>query len=68
MSQQILIIGLGHFGMSLARTLSENGAEVLAIDIQKNLVEEASVFVTEAIVMDATNETDLARLNPGQRD
>ncbi|MDA3924494.1 MAG: TrkA family potassium uptake protein [Kiritimatiellae bacterium] len=68
MSQQILIIGLGQFGMSLARTLSEKVAEVLAVDIKKNLVEEASVFVTEAMVIDATDEVELARLEPGKRD
>jgi trk system potassium uptake protein len=68
MSQQILIIGLGHFGMSLARTLSEKGAEVLAVDVNKNLVEEASSFVTEAMVVDATDEAELARLEPGKRD
>ena len=68
MSQQILIIGLGQFGMSLARTLSEKGVEVLAVDPQKNLIEEASAFVTEALVMDATDETELARLHPEKRD
>ncbi len=68
MSQQILIIGLGHFGMSLARTLSEKGAEVLAVDVNKNLVEEAAAFVTEAVVIDATDEAELARLEPGKRD
>ena len=68
MSQQILIIGLGQFGMSLARTLSEKGAEVLGVDVNKNLVVEASGFVTEAMVIDATDETELARLEPGKRD
>jgi trk system potassium uptake protein len=68
MPQQILIIGLGQFGMSLSRTLSEKGAEVLAVDIRKNLVEEAAGFVTEAVVIDATDETELARLEPGKRD
>lgn len=68
MSQQILVIGLGQFGMSLARTLSEKGAEVLAVDKRKNLVEEAATFVTEAIVIDATDEAELARLEPGKRD
>ena len=68
MSQQILIIGLGHFGMSLARTLADKGAEVLAVDINKTLVEEAAAFVTEAIVIDATDEAELARLEPGKRD
>ncbi|MBN2706115.1 MAG: TrkA family potassium uptake protein [Deltaproteobacteria bacterium] len=68
MSQQILIIGLGHFGMSLAQTLSAKGAEVLAVDKRKNLVEEASNFVTEAVVIDATDETELAKLEPRKRD
>jgi trk system potassium uptake protein len=68
MSEQILIIGLGQFGMSLARTLSEKGAEVLAVDVDKNLVEEAATFVTEAVVIDATDETELARLEPRKRD
>lgn len=68
MAQQILIVGLGQFGMSLARTLSDKGAEVLAVDRRQDLVEEASSFVTEAMVMDASDETELARLQPGKRD
>jgi len=68
MAQQILIIGLGQFGMSLAATLISKGAEVIAADIRKNLVEEAASFVTEALVLDATDEAELARLEPGKRD
>jgi len=68
MAQQILIIGLGQFGMALARTLSEKGAEVLAIDRNRSLVEEAAAFVTEAQAIDATDETELARLEPRKRD
>jgi trk system potassium uptake protein TrkA len=68
MSQQIIIIGLGQFGMSLARTLSEKGAEVLAVDRRKNLVDEASTFVAEAIAVDGTDEAELARLDPRKRD
>ncbi|MGD9950326.1 MAG: TrkA family potassium uptake protein [Desulfobulbus sp.] len=68
MAQQILIIGLGQFGMSLARTLSEKGTEVLAVDRRKSLVEEASAFVTEVVMVDATDETELARLEPARRD
>jgi trk system potassium uptake protein TrkA len=67
-AQQILIVGLGQFGMSLAHALSDKGAEVLAVDRRKDLVEEASSFVTEALVMNATDEAELARLHPGQRD
>lgn len=68
MPQQILIIGLGQFGMSLAKTLSEKGAEVLAVDINNSLVEEAATFVAEAVRLDATDETELARLEPKRRD
>ena len=62
MSQQIVIIGLGQFGMALARRLAEKGAEVLAVDRNSNLVEEASNFATEAIAMDATDEAALAQI------
>jgi len=68
MSKQIMIIGLGSFGMSLARALSEKNVEVLAIDIKKNLVEEAAEFVTEAVMIDATDEAELSRLEPQKRD
>jgi len=67
-AQQILIIGLGQFGMSLARTLAAKGVEVLAVDIDKNRIDEAIGFVAQAVVMNATNENELARLEPGKRD
>jgi trk system potassium uptake protein TrkA len=68
MTRQILIIGLGQFGMSLARTLTEKGVEVLAVDRRRDLVEEASAFVAEAVALDATDEPSLARLHPERRD
>ncbi|HIS73718.1 TPA: TrkA family potassium uptake protein [Candidatus Galligastranaerophilus intestinavium] len=68
MSTQVLIIGLGQFGMSLARTLSEKGAEVIAADSDKELVEEAASFLDDAICLDATDETAMARLCPKERD
>ena len=68
MTQQILIIGLGQFGMSLAKTLTEKGAEVLAVDTNKSLVEEASGFVTQSMIINATDENELAMLEPGKRD
>lgn len=68
MSTQVLIIGLGQFGMSLARTLSEKGAGVIAADSDKELVEEAASFLDDAICLDATDETAMARLCPKERD
>jgi len=63
-----LIIGLGQFGMALARRLGELGVEVLAIDRHEQLVQQASSFVTEAVCFDASDERSLARADPARRD
>ena len=39
---KIAVIGLGRFGMSLARNLQKNGAQVIAIDRNINLVNEGT--------------------------
>ena len=68
MKEQILIIGLGQFGMSLARNLSEKDFDVIAADINQKLVNEASNFVTDAICIDAIDEVSLSKLSPKDRD
>ena len=68
MSIQVLIIGLGQFGMSLAKTLSQKGAEVIATDINKELVDEASNFLDDAICLYATDEVSISKLCPKERD
>lgn len=68
MKDQVLIIGLGQFGMSLARTLCEKGFQVIATDIDQRLVNEASNFATDAICLNATDEIALAKLSPKDRD
>ena len=55
MKRQCVIIGLGIYGMNVAKKLSEEGMEVLAIDKNMKLVEKASSFVTKAICMDITS-------------
>ena len=68
MKDQVLIIGLGQFGMSLARTLCEKGFQVIAVDTDQKLVNEASNFATDAICLNATDEVALAKLSPRDRD
>lgn len=68
MKEQILIIGLGQFGMSLARTLCEKGFQVIAVDIDQKLVNEASNFATDAICLNAIDEISLSKLSPQDRD
>lgn len=53
------VIGLGRFGSRLATTLAAAGAEVIAIDTDRDIVEELRDQVTLAIAMDATDEPAL---------
>jgi trk system potassium uptake protein TrkA len=66
--KQALIIGLGQFGLSLARALTDRGVEVFAVDLDPALVELAADFVAEAVVFNATDEDALARAAPARRD
>lgn len=68
MSRQTLVVGLGQFGMALARALAEHGSEVMAVDVNPALVNEIAPHVADAVVMDGTDEAALASLAPNQRD
>lgn len=59
MAKKIAIIGLGDFGMNLAKHLVEKGAEVLAIDNNFDKVEEVKDIVTVAVRLDSTDEKAL---------
>ncbi len=63
-----MVIGLGRFGSSVARTLSEQGFDVLAIDINEELVQDLSPMVTHAVQADATDEEVLRSLGAGNFD
>lgn len=53
------VIGLGRFGATLAKDLSTAGAEVIAIDRNRELVEDLRDDVTLAIRLDSTDEQAL---------
>ena len=55
MNNKFAVIGLGMFGNSIARTLSNRGAEVLAIDIDIDKVEQVKDEVAYAVALDATD-------------
>ena len=61
-----VVIGLGRFGQTLARQLCMLGAEVLAMDIDHDLVQQVSEDVTHAVVGDAQDKDVLRAL--GVRD
>lgn len=62
MTKSYAVLGLGGFGMNVARTLAEAGMEVLAIDSNIENVNEIANDVTYAVQMDVTNEQALRSL------
>ena len=61
-----VVIGLGRFGQTLARQLCALGAEVLAMDIHSDLVQQVAEDVTHAVVGDSQDKEVLRAL--GVRD
>lgn len=57
------VIGLGRFGMAIAQTLSQRGAEVLAIDNREEKVEEIKDDVAYAVCLDSTDAKALKAQN-----
>lgn len=59
MINKFAVIGLGKFGSSIARTLASRGAEVLAIDLDHNKVEQVKDSVAYAVALDSTDVKSL---------
>lgn len=55
-TKKFCIIGLGYFGLNLALSLTEDGHEVMAIDLNEDRVELLQDKVSFAIAMDSTDE------------
>nr|WP_241762318.1 TrkA family potassium uptake protein [Anoxybacillus flavithermus] len=60
--KEFAVIGLGRFGGSVCRTLSEQGMEVLAIDVNEDKVNEYASIASQAVVADSTDENVLKSL------
>jgi trk system potassium uptake protein TrkA len=54
------VFGLGAFGTEVCRVLSERGARVIAVDNQAQNIERIKDDVTQALLMDSTEEESLA--------
>lgn len=61
-NKQFVVIGLGNFGASVARTLYDLGYDVLAIDSDEDVVREISDYVTHAVQVDTADEKSLRDL------
>ena len=62
MKKQVVVIGLGRFGTSVATSLYNLGDDVLAIDKDENRVQGMVGQATHALAADATNEAVLREL------
>jgi len=60
--RQFAVIGLGRFGSSVARTLSEKGKEVVGVDRREQVVQEMSEVISQAVCVDAKDDKTLKAL------
>ncbi|KPL61631.1 potassium channel family protein [Rossellomorea vietnamensis] len=62
MKKEFVVIGLGRFGGSIVRSLTDQGMEVMAIDNDEDKVNEFSSIASHAVVADSTDESVLKSL------
>ncbi|MDO4765453.1 MAG: TrkA family potassium uptake protein [Eubacteriales bacterium] len=66
--KEFVVFGLGRFGRSVAYSLAADGYDVLAVDINSDLVQDASEVVAHAVVADVTDMEALEELGLGNFD
>jgi trk system potassium uptake protein TrkA len=60
--KRYIVIGLGNFGFYVAKTLYEDGHEVLAIDRNRDRIARIQDLVSEAMILDAIHRESLKGL------
>lgn len=66
--RQFVVLGLGIFGSSVTKTLSEFGCDVLAIDKDMTCVDRVTPYATQGVQADMTNIDQLRHLDIGNYD
>lgn len=56
------VIGMGAFGSNIAKTLYEKRQQVVAVDSDREKIEEVKTFVSHAVQMDAADKENLEAL------
>jgi len=62
------VFGLGRYGTAVARELVENGMEVIAVDIQERIVNDAAAYLPVCKCADVTDVEVISRLGIGNID
>lgn len=52
--KRVVVIGLGIFGFNLTKSLFESGVEVIAVDKDKEMVQQVKDYCSKAILADGT--------------
>ncbi len=65
---KFVVLGLGSFGFYMAKTLYENGQEVIAVDNDEGIIEKIKDFSTQAFVADATDKETLESIGVKEAD
>ena len=66
--QQVIVIGLGVFGTTVAREMTRLGHDVLGLDIDEHRVDRLAQEIAHAVIADVTDENSLIELNVGGYD
>ncbi len=66
--KRVVVIGIGIFGFNLVKELYESGVEVIAIDKNKDMVQDIADFATKAIVSDGLEKNVLESLGLREND
>jgi trk system potassium uptake protein TrkA len=62
------VLGLGRYGTAVARELVDNGCEVIAIDLDQKLVNDAAAYIPICKCADVTDPEVIERLDIGSID
>lgn len=66
--KKVVVIGIGIFGFNLVKELYESGVEVIAIDKDKDVIQQVKDFSTKAIVSDGLDKNIFESLGLREND
>jgi trk system potassium uptake protein TrkA len=66
--RRVLVIGMGRFGMALAETAQAEGAEIVAVDVHIDPIDQIKDSVSQALCLDATDIDALRDIDAGSCD
>lgn len=63
-----MVVGLGNCVFTIARALSDNGCDVIAVDLDNDIVDRLAPFVSHAAAGDSTDLETLQRIGASGAD